>query len=90
VGTKVVVSVSRFPSSPDETAVTRALLASPAPRERLAREIAAEVVRRGVDGVNVVVEPVPVGQKAAFTSFVRSRRVAPERRARSRGSVAAS
>jgi spore germination protein YaaH len=89
VGTKVVVSVCRFPSSPDETAVTRALLASPAPRERLAREIAAEVVRRGVDGVNVV-EPVPVGQKAAFTSFVRSRRVAPERRARSRGSVAAS
>jgi spore germination protein YaaH len=75
-GTKVVVSVSRFSWSPAETAVTRALLANSAPRERLAQEIAAEVVRRGVDGVNVDVEPVPVGQKAAFTSFVRQLRAA--------------
>lgn len=75
-GTKVVVSVSRFSWSPAETAVTRALLASSARRKRLALEIAAEVVRRGVDGVNVDVEPVPVGQKAAFTSFVRSLRAA--------------
>jgi hypothetical protein len=51
-GTRVVLSVSRFSWSPDETAVTVALLGSPARRARLATEIAAEVVRRGVDGVN--------------------------------------
>lgn len=75
-GTRVVVSVSRFSWSPDETAVTVALLGSSARRERLALEIAAEVVRRGIDGVNVDLEPVPVGQKAAFTSFVRRLRAA--------------
>ncbi len=75
-GTRVVLSVSRFSWSPDETAATAALLGSSARRARLAKEIAAEVVRRGVDGVNVDLEPVPVGQKAAFTSFVRQLRTA--------------
>ena len=75
-GTRVVLSVSRFSWSPDETAATVTLLGSPARRARLATEIAAEVVRRGVDGVNVDLEPVPVGQKAAFTSFVRQLRTA--------------
>ena len=75
-GTKVVVSVTRFSWSPAETAVTAALLSSSARREKLALQIAAEVVRRGVDGVNVDLEPVPVGQKAAFTSFVRRLRIA--------------
>ncbi len=75
-GTRVVLSVSRFSWSPDETAVTVALLGSSARRARLAKEIAAEVVRRGVDGVNVDLEPVPIGQKAAFTSFVRQLRTA--------------
>jgi spore germination protein YaaH len=75
-GTKVVVSVSRFSWSPAETAVTVALLSSPARRDKLALEIAAEVVRRGVDGVNVDLEPVPIGQKAAFTAFVRRLRAA--------------
>ena len=46
------------------------LLASPARRATLARELTAEVVRRGVDGVNVDFEPVPVGMAAALTSFV--------------------
>jgi chitinase len=75
-GTRVVLSVSRFSWSPAETAVTVALLDSPPRRARLAREIAAEVVRRGADGVNVDLEPVPVGQKTAFTSFVRQLRAA--------------
>ena len=75
-GTRVVLSVSRFSWSPDETAATVTLLGSPARRARLATEIADEVVRRGVDGVNVDLEPVPVGQKAAFTSFVRQLRTA--------------
>ncbi len=74
-GTRVVVSISRFSWSPAESTVTTALLGSAARRGRLAREIAAEVVRRGVDGVNVDLEPVPAGLARAFTSFVRQLRV---------------
>ena len=75
-GTKVVVSVSRFSWSPDETAVTSALLGSSSHQVRLAAEIAAEVVRRGVDGVDVDLEPVPAGQAGAYTAFVRRLRSA--------------
>ena len=75
-GTRVVMAVSRFSWSPEETAVTSALLGSSAHQQRLAREIAAEVVRRQVDGVNVDLEPVPLGQAGAFTSFVRRLRSA--------------
>jgi spore germination protein YaaH len=70
-GTKVVISLARFAWSPGQTAVTRDILASAANRARLAREVAAEVNRRGVDGVNVDFEPIPIGQKANFTNFVR-------------------
>jgi chitinase len=70
------MAVSRFSWSPDETAVTTALLGSSAHQQRLALEIAAEVVRRQVDGVNVDLEPVPPGQAGAFTSFVRRLRSA--------------
>ncbi|HEV8488769.1 MAG TPA: glycosyl hydrolase family 18 protein [Candidatus Limnocylindrales bacterium] len=73
-GTKVVMSLERFSWSPGQTRLTAALLGSAAARERLAREVAAEVVRRGVDGVNVDFEPVPAGRKAEFTAFVRSLR----------------
>ncbi|MDQ2966323.1 MAG: glycosyl hydrolase family 18 protein, partial [Chloroflexota bacterium] len=75
-GTKIVMSLERFAWSPGQTAVSRALLGSPAARERLARDVAAEVVRRGVDGVNVDFEPIPRGLKAEFTLFVRSLRAA--------------
>jgi spore germination protein YaaH len=37
----------------------------------VAREVAEEVARRGVDGVNVDFEPIPRGQKANFTDLVR-------------------
>lgn len=70
-GTKVVMSLERFSWSPGQTRLTRALLGSAAARERLAREAAAEVARRGVDGVNVDFEPIPSGRKAEFTDFVR-------------------
>ena len=75
-GTRVVMAVSRFSWSPEETTVTSVLLGSSAHQQRLAREIAAEVVRRQVDGVNVDLEPVPLGQAGAFTSFVRRLRSA--------------
>lgn len=70
-GTKVVISLARFSWSPAQTKTSATLLASAAARARLARELADEVVRRGVDGVNVDFEPIPRGQKANFTDFVR-------------------
>jgi spore germination protein YaaH len=69
--TKVVISLARFSWSPGQTATSSKLLATPAARARLAREVADEVVRRGVDGVNVDFEPIPRGQKAGFTDLVR-------------------
>lgn len=73
-GTKVVVSLERFAWSKGQTAISRQLLSSAARRDRLAREVAAEVVRRGVDGVNVDFEPIPTGQRDAFTAFMKSLR----------------
>ena len=70
-GTKVVISLARFSWSAGQTATSVALLKSAEARARLAREVADEVVRRGVDGVNVDFEPIPRGQKAAFTDLVR-------------------
>ena len=75
-GTKVVLSLARFAWSPGQTKVSREILASADRRELLAREVAAEVARRGVDGVNVDFEPIPIGHKANFTLFVRSVRSA--------------
>ena len=70
-GTKVVISLARFSWSPGQTETSVKLLASATARGRIAREIADEVVRRGVDGVNVDFEPIPRGQKANFTDLVR-------------------
>jgi len=70
-GTKVVISLARFSWSAGQTVTSRKLLASATARARLAKDVAAEVVRRGVDGVNVDFEPIPRGQKAAFTDLVR-------------------
>ena len=78
-GTKVVISLERFAWSAGQRAIARQLLASEAARDRLARDVAAEVVRRGVDGVNVDFEPIPVGQKTNFTLFVRALRGALDR-----------
>jgi spore germination protein YaaH len=73
-GTKVVISLERFSWSRAQTAVSRAALSTVERRGRLAREVAAEVVRRGVDGVNVDFEPIPAGQKEEFTHFIRTLR----------------
>ena len=70
-GTKVVISLARFSWSASQTKVSTTLLASALARARLARVVADEVVRRGVDGVNVDFEPIPRGQKANFTDLVR-------------------
>jgi spore germination protein YaaH len=70
-GTKVVISLARFSWSPSQTKTSATLLASAKARARLAKAVADEVVRRGVDGVNVDFEPIPRGQKANFTDLVR-------------------
>jgi spore germination protein YaaH len=70
-GTKVVISLARFSWSAGQTTTSTTLLSSAVARSRLARDVADEVVRRGVDGVNVDFEPIPRGQKADFTDLVR-------------------
>jgi len=70
-GTKVVISLARFSWSAAQTKVSATLLASEKARARLADSVADEVVRRGVDGVNVDFEPIPQGQTANFTDLVR-------------------
>ena len=70
-GTKVVISLARFSWSASQTKISTTLLASETARARLARAVADEVVRRGVDGVNVDFEPIPRGQQANFTDLVR-------------------
>ena len=70
-GTKVVISLARFSWSPSQTKTSATLLASARARARLAKAVVDEVVRRGVDGVNVDFEPIPRGQKANFTDLVR-------------------
>jgi spore germination protein YaaH len=79
-GTKVVISLARFSWSAAQRAVSTDLLGSAAARARLAGAFADEVVRHGVDGINVDFEPVPIGQKANFTDLVRRLRVELDRR----------
>jgi spore germination protein YaaH len=78
-GSKVVLSLERFAWSSGQTAITRHLLSNQGRRERLAREVAAEVVRRGVDGVNVDFEPIPTGQRDNFTRFMKTLRTELDR-----------
>ncbi|MBA2254275.1 MAG: hypothetical protein H0W07_04075 [Chloroflexi bacterium] len=75
-GTKVVLTAARFAWTGIGRTDTIALLSRPEARRRFAREIAAEVVARGVDGVNVDLEPVPDGQRKRFTSLIREVRAA--------------
>jgi spore germination protein YaaH len=70
-GCKVVLSVKRFAWKAAERATTIALLSSANARARLAEEIADAVVARGVDGINLDFEPIPVEVKYDFVTFVR-------------------
>lgn len=78
-GVKVVFSLARFAWDSTGIAVSATLLASAEARARLAREAAAEVVRRGVDGINVDFEPLPAGRAAAFDDFVKRLRAELDR-----------
>jgi spore germination protein YaaH len=70
-GTKVVPSIKRFAWTNGGAAETRKFLSDPAARQRAANEIAQLVYDRGVDGVNIDVEPVPRGQSGNMVKFVR-------------------
>jgi len=69
-GTRVVLTVARFGWSPKTHATTEKLLANSVARQRLARQIAAEVVARGVDGATLDFEPIPRTVKHQFVTFV--------------------
>lgn len=75
-GTKVILTAERFAWTPRGRADTVRLLSSAAARKRMAKELAAAVEERGVDGVNVDLEPVPNGQKARFTLLMKEMRAA--------------
>lgn len=69
--TNVVLTVTRFAWTSQGSATTSRLLGRATARAKLAREIKAEVARRGIDGVNLDFEPIPSGQGANFVKLVR-------------------
>ncbi len=81
-GTKVVLTVTRFSWTSNTYDTTVQMLSSSANRARLARETAQAVVDRGVDGVNVDFEPIPISQKENFVDFVRRLRTELDSRKR--------
>ena len=72
---RVVLTIQRFSWTASQSRKTVALLASATSRSRLAQAIAAEVVGRGADGVNLDFEPLPAGVSDEYTAFVRELRV---------------
>jgi hypothetical protein len=71
-----VLTVERFAWTTSQKDATIALLGSATARETLASEIAAAVHERGADGVNLDFEPIPLGQRANFVTFVQQLRAA--------------
>ena len=74
--TRVVLTLQVFAWDEAGRQNTIALLSSATARQRLADQLAAAVVARGVDGVNIDIEPIPSSQKQNFVTFVRQVRKA--------------
>ena len=70
-GVRVVLVIQRFGWSDDLLARTRTLLTDKPARRELATRIAKLVKERGLDGVNLDVEPVPEDLADAYVTFVR-------------------
>jgi spore germination protein YaaH len=70
-GVKVVLTVTMMAWDGDYRDMTT-LLTTRAYRARLARQIAAAVVARNADGVNLDFEPMPNSLESAYTRFVRA------------------
>lgn len=75
-GVRLTLTIQRFSWSAADRAVTVALLNDPAAIDLLAAQIAGEVVARGADGVNLDVEPIPLGSETGFLTLVREVRAA--------------
>lgn len=75
-GVKVVVTIQRMGWTDGTLERTRTLLGSGRDRRALADRIAAFVVERGFDGVNLDVEPVPGQLADEYVAFVREVRAA--------------
>jgi len=73
-GTRVVLTVQSFAWDSAGTAAQTAVLSSPAASLTAAQQIAAEVGRRGADGVDLDFEPIAPGQSANYIAFVRTLR----------------
>ena len=73
--TRVVLTVQSFGWNTTGLARQKSLLGSASARANLARQIAAAVRDRGVDGVNLDFEPLASGYGAQFTSLVRGVRL---------------
>jgi spore germination protein YaaH len=67
-----VLTVTRFAWTDEGQVASRKLLSNPAARARLARAIAGEVRRRGIDGINLDFEPIPNGQTGNYVKLVRA------------------
>ncbi|HKG55746.1 MAG TPA: glycosyl hydrolase family 18 protein, partial [Candidatus Limnocylindrales bacterium] len=72
--TRVVLTISVFAWTSTQASKQAALLGSSTARLNLARQAAAAVRDRGVDGINLDFEPIASGQAANFTALVRTMR----------------
>jgi spore germination protein YaaH len=70
-GTRVALSVESFAWDTGGAATQTAVLSNPAVSLTAAQQIAAEVGRRGADGVNLDFEPIASGQITNFVTFTR-------------------
>src|SRR5664280_1946468 len=70
-GTRVALSVESFAWDSGGAATQTAVLSNPAVSLTAAQQIAAEVGRRGADGVNLDFEPIAPGQIANFVTLTR-------------------
>jgi spore germination protein YaaH len=75
-GTRVALTIESFAWDSGGTAAQTALLSTPAAVQAAVQAIVAQVVGRGVDGVNLDFEPIASGQKTNFVTFVRALRTA--------------
>jgi spore germination protein YaaH len=71
-GTRVALTIESFAWDSAGAAAQTHLLSTPAASLRAAQQIAAEVGRRGADGVNLDFEPIAPHQSANYVAFVRT------------------
>jgi spore germination protein YaaH len=74
-GTRVALTIESFAWNSEGAAFQSQILGTDEIRVRTAQAIAAEVQRRGVDGVNLDFEPIASGQYYNFVTFVQELRV---------------